>query len=121
MNLPISFFENVNKTMENIQFKNNYFCKICLKHFDRKRFLRRHLIIRHQIAIFRKDGTQIFYKKKNKRTKYDDDQEIFKCDICPATFNSKQRLYDHRPRHREENYMICEVEGCGHRMYKRDR
>lgn len=98
-----------------------YNCKICSKQLDKKRFLRRHLVIRHQVAIFRNDGTQVLYKKCIKRAKYEKDQNIFKCDKCEATFKSKDRLYDHRPRHNEENYILCEVEGCGHRMFKRDR
>lgn len=112
--------------MEKDQVKK-YSCKICLKQLERKQFLRRHLIIRHQIKIFRKDGTQIFYKKPAKNHKVggewleENGNSVFKCDSCDATFKTKRGLWDHRPRHKEENYITCEVSGCGHRMFKRDR
>ena len=42
-------------------------CRICLKPFIQRRFLKRHLIIRHSIQIRKSDGTVYIYRKPTTR------------------------------------------------------
>lgn len=46
---------------------------------------------------------------------------LLRCDSCPSTFLTRKLLNNHKPRHKKENYIICTVEGCGHRLFKNDR
>jgi C2H2-type zinc finger/Zinc finger, C2H2 type len=45
----------------------------------------------------------------------------FKCPNCPSTFLKKKLFQNHMARHREQNYIICPIEGCSLRLFRGDR